>query len=294
VGAVLIGLAPLPWLGLGLANAAPGDPAPGNNGTLKIHELGTPSGFEDNDPKVCIFNIEGFSFDPGQTGYLVLATQGGDGPTNPDVGPVAFGPTDDSGYYATLYFNGDSGITVPDGHYKATLYGKQLPTGDLTDVKAKSKVFKVSCETTSPSPSTTETSKSPSPTESQTTESVSPTETETVSPTETETVSPTETETVSPSESQTTESVSPTESQTSESVSPTQIESSQPGNTHSSTPGTTVLPTDFTSSQPAELPHTGPTVPVAPALALSALLVALGGLLLFGPGRLTAIYNRQH
>ncbi len=133
--------------------------APGNNATLKIHEQGTPSGTEDNDPKVCVFNVEGFGFDAGQTGYLRFSVQGGDGPHGTPAGPYSFGPTDDTGYYATQYFNLDP------GHYKATLYGKQLPNGTLIDVKAKSKVFKVTCgpaPSPSPSPSTSP-SESPSP-----------------------------------------------------------------------------------------------------------------------------------
>ena len=107
----------------------------GNNGTIKIHEQGTPSGTMNNDPKVCLFNVEGFGLDAGQTGYLVFSVQGGDGPQGTDAGPFAFGPADASGYYASEYFS------LSAGHYKATLYGK----GDLTDVKAKSKVFKVTC-----------------------------------------------------------------------------------------------------------------------------------------------------
>ena len=46
----------------------------GNNGTLKVHEIGTPTAFEDNDPKVCSFNFEGFGFDASQGGYIVLTT----------------------------------------------------------------------------------------------------------------------------------------------------------------------------------------------------------------------------
>ncbi len=108
--------------------------ANGNNGTLKIHELGTPAGTPNNDPKVCLFNVEGFGLDSGQTGFLVFTTQGGDGPTGADAGPVDFGPALD-GYYASEYFQLDP------GHYEATLYDDL----DLT-VKAKSKVFKVTCE----------------------------------------------------------------------------------------------------------------------------------------------------
>lgn len=108
----------------------------GNNGTLKIHERDTPDGTPNNDPKVCTFNVEGFGLDPGQTGYLVFSVQGGDAPQGTDDGPFAFGPADANGYHATAF------IPLDTGHYKATLYGK----ADLTDVKAKSKVFKVTCE----------------------------------------------------------------------------------------------------------------------------------------------------
>ncbi|MEO7617218.1 MAG: hypothetical protein ABIS59_00075 [Candidatus Saccharibacteria bacterium] len=112
----------------------------GNNGTIKIHEQGTPSGTESNDPKVCTFNIEGFGFDPGQAGYVTFDVQGGDAPTGVDAGPYTVGPANASGYFDTQYFN------LSAGHYKATLYGKDSAGAiDLKDVKAKSKVFKVTC-----------------------------------------------------------------------------------------------------------------------------------------------------
>ena len=128
LGAVLASTA-LIWLLTAGASFA------GNNGTLKIHELGTPAGTPNNDPKVCTFNVEGFGLDAGQTGYLVFTVQGGDAPTGVDSPQFVFGPADGTGYYASEYFS------PPAGHYKATLYGK----ADLTDVKAKSKVFKVTC-----------------------------------------------------------------------------------------------------------------------------------------------------
>ncbi len=107
----------------------------GNNGTLKIHEQGTPDGTPNNDPKVCTFNVEAFNLDAGQTGYLVFEVQGGDAPQGVDPGTTYFEPADSTGHFASEYFS------PPAGHYKATLYGK----ADLTDVKAKSKVFKVTC-----------------------------------------------------------------------------------------------------------------------------------------------------
>jgi hypothetical protein len=107
----------------------------GNNGTIKIHEMGTPEGTPNNDPKVCSFNVEGFGLDAGQTGWLYFSVQGGDAPT----GSPMFGgwvQADADGYFETVYYG------LEAGHYKATLYGKE----DMTDVKAKSKVFKVTCE----------------------------------------------------------------------------------------------------------------------------------------------------
>ncbi len=118
----------------------------GNNGTLKVHEIGTPTGTENNDPKVCAFNLEGFGFDPSQAGYVLIETQGGSQPVGQDAGPFSFGPTNGSGYAVTQDFNTAGGTTVVDGTYKATLFGKDTGGNiDLTDEKAKSKVFKVDC-----------------------------------------------------------------------------------------------------------------------------------------------------
>ena len=121
--------------------------AGGNNGTLKVHELGTPAGTVNNDPKVCAFNLEAFGLDAGQGGYLAFEVQGGDAPhgSAPSVTfvmPAAAA----SGYSISEDFNaGNGGATISNGHYKVTLYGKSTPTGQLSDVKAKSKVFKVTC-----------------------------------------------------------------------------------------------------------------------------------------------------
>lgn len=139
--------------------------ADGNNGTLKVHEAGTPSGTESNDPKICEFNFEGFGFDVGQVGYIVVD---GQGQTDaPAALTLPFGPADASGFYATAYINSAGGtLTLADGHYKATLYGKDTGTDapDLADEKAKSKVFKVECvpaPTPTPTPVVTPT---PTPT----------------------------------------------------------------------------------------------------------------------------------
>lgn len=135
---------------------------PGNNGTLKIHELGTPSGTENNDPKVCKFNLEAFGLDAGQGGTIEILPQGQDSDTTDEL-TVEFPTADDEGYGDTVYINDDSngeddGLELANGHYKATLYGK---FGDLDSEKAKSKVFKVECED-EPTPTTTSTTSEPS------------------------------------------------------------------------------------------------------------------------------------
>ena len=104
-----------------------------NNGTIKIHETGTPSGTEDNDPKVCSFDVEGFGFDEGQSGVLDFEVQGNDAPHGTDLLGVPFGPADASGYMISAT------ISLDPGHYKATFT-------DLDGNKFKSKVFKVQCE----------------------------------------------------------------------------------------------------------------------------------------------------
>jgi hypothetical protein len=116
---------------------AAGGAAAGNNGTLKIHDAGTPAGTPNNDPKVgCGFDVEGFGLDAGQTGHLVFTVQGGDAPTGVDQDGGTVGPADGSGYFISGPYD------LASGHYKATLYGKD----GNTDLKAKSKVFKVTCE----------------------------------------------------------------------------------------------------------------------------------------------------
>ncbi len=121
--------------------------AAGNNGTLKVHEKDTSTGTESNDPKVCIFNLEGFNFDPGQDLVLAFQVQGGDEPTGQVPTPNAFNvQADNEGYFASSYFNDGAGSpTILAGHYKVVAYGKDTGTGQFTDEKAKSKVFKVSC-----------------------------------------------------------------------------------------------------------------------------------------------------
>ena len=265
-GAVLVGLAPLPLLVVAASaeessfTAMTASTPGGNKGTLKVHEEGTPSGTVNNDPKVCVFNLEGFFFETGQTGYVLIEPQGGNGGPSL-VGPVDWGPADGSGFAATEYFNSPAGPEVLNGHYKATLYGKMLPTGQLDDVKAKSKVFKVICEGQTTPPTTT-------------TGTTTTTTTTTKATTTSSTVTPT---TTSPTSTQSTSSAP--------GVKPTKT---------TKTKKPTVLPTRSTS-QPAVLPQTGSGFPTGGALAASLLLMGLGALLILGPGRAVPIkLNRRH
>lgn len=116
---------------------------PGNNGTLKTHEKGSTIEDPSTEPKVCVFNFEGFGFDEGQTGLIMIEPQGGDSDTT-DTASLMFGPADADGFYATEYLN-DGVQTLDDGHYKSTLYGKDSDGGYTEDLKAKSKNFKVDC-----------------------------------------------------------------------------------------------------------------------------------------------------
>lgn len=121
--------------------ASPYAKVPSNNGTIKVHEKDTPANTESNDPKVCIFNFEGYGFDAGQSGTIVIST---DLNSKDKVGTkqLILPAADVNGYTETEY------VTIPAGHYKTTVYGKDThgDTDYNNDLKAKSKVIKVSCE----------------------------------------------------------------------------------------------------------------------------------------------------
>lgn len=126
-------------LSSGVLQVAPAFATPaGNNGTLKIMDAGSQSEFPDNEPKVCSWFYEGFYFDPTQAGYIEVDGQG-----QTTYGPVVVA---DVVAGADGYFK--SGLqSLPDGHYKATLYEK--PVGE-NGGKSKSKVFKVECSNPTP------------------------------------------------------------------------------------------------------------------------------------------------
>ena len=115
-----------------------------NNGTLKVHEYSTRDGTESTSPHVCTFNFEGYQFDEGQTGSILVSPQGGDSDTTDSVS-VPFGPADEDGFYKTAYVNDGGSLQLDNGHYKSTLYGKDVNGNYTIDLKAKSKNFKVEC-----------------------------------------------------------------------------------------------------------------------------------------------------
>jgi hypothetical protein len=105
---------------------------PKNNGTIKVHSVGTPLDEHANEPKqVCEFYLAGFGYDDDQMLGYAFETQPGGTATGP-TGSFAVGPT--NGNPAGVGQSGD--LTLPDGQYKVTVTSSD---GD------KTKVFKVAC-----------------------------------------------------------------------------------------------------------------------------------------------------
>ncbi|MEV6110631.1 hypothetical protein AB0M28_38915 [Streptomyces sp. NPDC051940] len=118
--------------------------APGDNGTVKIHDSVTGDEDRRNEPHVCTFYLDAFFFDAAQQAQWRIV---GWAPTGDKESVVASGEItlDAAGHGRT----DDMGLA--DGHYK--LYW------NFTGEKgfAKQKVFWVGCETPSESPTPTPT-----------------------------------------------------------------------------------------------------------------------------------------
>ena len=122
----------------------------GDNGTVKIHNSSTSVTDRRNEPHVCIFYLDAFGFDPGQSVSWQIKSWSPTG--NRSVagqGTVALNSAGDGR---------TSDQALPNGHYKLfwTFTGQHGA--------AKQKVFWVSCPSTAPTPGPTPTSPSPTPT----------------------------------------------------------------------------------------------------------------------------------
>ena len=121
----------------------------GDNGTVKIHKSSTPVTDPRNEPHVCVFYLDAFGFDPGQS----VSWQIKSWPPTGDRTVAGQGTL-------TLDSRGDgrtSDQTLPNGHYKLfwTFTGEHGA--------AKQKVFWVSCPSPAPTPTPTPTPTRPRP-----------------------------------------------------------------------------------------------------------------------------------
>jgi LPXTG-motif cell wall-anchored protein len=105
--------------------------APGDNGTVKIHDAGTGGEDTSNDPHVCTFYLDAFKQDGGQKVSWQIVDQPPTGKDKVEAdGTITL---DATGHGRT----GD--MTLPNGHYKL------LWTFEGEHGKAKHKVFWVAC-----------------------------------------------------------------------------------------------------------------------------------------------------
>jgi hypothetical protein len=113
----------------------------GDNGTVKIHNSTTPVTDPRNEPHVCVFYLDAFGFDAGQS----VSWQIKSWPPTGDRTVVASGTLtlDSSGLGRT----GD--MSLANGHYK--LFWNFTGENGF----AKQKVFWVACAVSTPSPSPT-------------------------------------------------------------------------------------------------------------------------------------------
>ncbi|MDR3031824.1 MAG: hypothetical protein LBV78_01690, partial [Kitasatospora sp.] len=150
------------------AVATPAHAAPGDNGDVKIHTVGTPTDDQNDQPKVCAFYLDAFNFDTVQQVTWHIDEQSSIG-TSVRAGQINL--TGGHGYTGTVL------PQLPDGHYK--LFWNFIGENGA----AKHKDFMVDCAGvgTSPSPSPSA-SGSPSPVGGGTSPSPSPSSSTSPSP----------------------------------------------------------------------------------------------------------------
>ncbi|MEU6852646.1 hypothetical protein ABZ901_22315, partial [Actinacidiphila alni] len=114
-----------------LAPAAFADNAPGDNGTIKIHDAKTGEALVKNEPHVCTFYLDAFGFDGLQQADWKIFQHA---PTGSDLAKSGAITLDTAGHGRT------DDMTLPDGHYKLAW------NFDAEHGKAKQKVFWVTCD----------------------------------------------------------------------------------------------------------------------------------------------------
>ncbi|MFJ5884424.1 hypothetical protein [Kitasatospora cineracea] len=135
------------------ASAVPAHAAPGDNGDVKVHQVGTPTDDQNDQAKVCAFYLDAFNFDTLQqvTWHIDQQPPTGTG-TNLRTGQITL--LEGHGFTPPVL------PQLPDGHYE--LFWNFAGENGA----AKHKVFEVDCagvgNSPSPSPSASA-SASPSP-----------------------------------------------------------------------------------------------------------------------------------
>ncbi|WP_432173055.1 LPXTG cell wall anchor domain-containing protein [Streptomyces sp. Tue6028] len=139
--------------------------APGDNGTVKIHDAGTGEELRKNEPHVCEFYLDAFGFDNGQQVDWHIEAWAPTAAVKGETVKSGAITLDGEGHGRT------QDMTLPDGHYKL-FWNFEGEHGS-----AKHKVFWTDCEdkeegsgasaspsaSASPGDSTTEPAASPSP-----------------------------------------------------------------------------------------------------------------------------------
>ncbi|MFF4872337.1 hypothetical protein ACIPQA_21715 [Streptomyces sp. NPDC090109] len=115
--------------GLALAGAPAAFAAPGDNGDIKVHKVGTPYGDLNDEARVCKFYLAAFNFDILQEVSWEITPQ----PPRPEV------PTLSGRVALNTGMGHTNPLTLPEGQYRVTwTFPGATPTG-------KQKVFTVDC-----------------------------------------------------------------------------------------------------------------------------------------------------